>query len=159
MKCFALPPGAVAVSIVEAVEPVPQSGAGPRDLGLSLRARTPDSVFTKVPPRRVGQHNRQEGGRPQPGISLQILNARVGSRPGSLRAAKSVEQAFFGLLDGSPNREAICAPITLRETAEPSRWVSVWSPTQWLEGMRRRGKSDRVEPCLVGLAWRPVAGG
>ena len=29
-----------------------ESGAAPRELGSSLRARTPDSVITKVPPRR-----------------------------------------------------------------------------------------------------------
>jgi hypothetical protein len=48
-------PGAVTVSILERCRVRNKSGAGPRDLGLSLRARTPDSVLTKVPPRRVVQ--------------------------------------------------------------------------------------------------------
>jgi hypothetical protein len=44
------PPGAVAVSTLEQPEPATSLAQGPRDLGLSLRARTPDSVGCQVLP-------------------------------------------------------------------------------------------------------------
>jgi hypothetical protein len=43
-------PGAVAVSILEHYEPVTSLVQGLRDLELSLRARTPDSVLARFLP-------------------------------------------------------------------------------------------------------------
>ena len=53
MKCFAWLAGRGRRLDTGAPEPETSLVQGPRDLGLSLRARTPDSVSYQVPPRRV----------------------------------------------------------------------------------------------------------
>src|SRR6266511_1897454 len=53
MKCFAWLVGRGRRLDTGAPEPETSLAQGPRDLGLSLRARTPDSFSYQVPPRRV----------------------------------------------------------------------------------------------------------
>src|SRR5215217_6259668 len=53
MKCFAWLVGRGRRFDTGAPEPETSLAQGPRDLGLSLRARTPDSFSYQVPPRRV----------------------------------------------------------------------------------------------------------